>query len=76
MAFSSFMGIFSIVILLNIISHYTSLKAINNKISNLNIDQDHSSKKLNNYTKAFNKLMIIFIFLALVFLLSFVSINI
>jgi hypothetical protein len=69
-------SLFGAVILLSIISHYTSLKAINKKIHNLNAKEDKSSKKLNSLTKWFNILMIVFLALGLSFLTVFVAINI
>lgn len=67
---------FGIVILISIISHYTSLKAINSKIENINVIEDKESKKFNNYTKWFNILMIVFLSLGLIFLNIFIGINI
>jgi ABC-type Fe3+-siderophore transport system permease subunit len=69
-------SLFGVVILLSIISHYTSLKAINKKIHNLNAKEDKGSKKFNSYTKWFNILMIVFLALSLAFLTVFVAINI
>jgi hypothetical protein len=69
-------SLFGAVILLSIISHYTSLKAINRKIHNLNAKEDKGSKKLNSFTKWFNILMIVFLALGLSFLTVFVAINI
>lgn len=69
-------SLFGAVILLSIISHYTSLKAINKKIHNLNAREDKGSKKLNSLTKWFNILMIVFLALGLSFLTVFVAINI
>lgn len=69
-------SLFGAVILLSIISHYTSLKAINKKIHNLNVKEDKGSKKLNSFTKWFNILMIVFLALGLSFLTVFVAINI
>ena len=66
---------FGAVIVLSILSHYSSLKAINKKIQNVNW-QDESSSKLNSYTKAFNILMIIFLISGLVILTVFIGINI
>jgi hypothetical protein len=67
---------FGVVILLSIISHYTSLKAINTKIHNINSKEDKVSKRLNTYTKWFNILMIIFLALGLTLLTVFIAINI
>lgn len=67
---------FGIVILISIISHYTSLKSINSKIENINIIGDKESKKFDNYTKLFNILMIVFLALGLIFLNIFIGINI
>jgi hypothetical protein len=64
------------VILLSILSHYTSLKAINRKIHNLNVNDDKSSMKLDGYTKWFNIIMMVFLGLGLIFLTVFVAINI
>lgn len=69
-------SLFGAVILLSIISHYTSLKAINKKIHYLNAEEDKLSKKLNSYTKWFNILMIVFIALGLILLTLFIAINI
>lgn len=67
---------FGVVILLSIISHYTSLKAINTKIHNINSKEDKVSKRLNTYTKWFNILMIFFLALGLTLLTVFIAINI
>lgn len=69
-------SLFGAVILLSIISHYTSLKAINKRIHNLNAREDKGSKKLNSYTKWFNILMIVFLAFGLISLTVFVAINI
>lgn len=69
-------SLFGAVILLSIISHYTSLKAINKRIHNLNARQDKGSKKLNSFTKGFNILMIVFLAFGLISLTVFVAINI
>ncbi len=67
---------FGAVIFFSIISHYTSLKAINKKIHNLNASEDKGSKKLNCLTKWFNILMIVFLAMGLLLLTVFVAINI
>lgn len=69
-------SLFGAVILLSIVSHYTSLKAINKKIHNLNVKVDKDSKKLNSYTKWFNVLMILLLSLGLISINLFVAINI
>lgn len=69
-------ALFGAVILLSIISHYTSLKAINKKIHNLNTKEDNDSGKLNKVTKWLNILMIFFLALALIFLTIFLGINV
>lgn len=69
-------SLFGIVIILSIISHYTSLKAINTKIKNLNAKVDNDSKKMNAFTKWLNILMIVFLALGLILLTVFISINI
>ena len=66
---------FGIVILISIISHYTSLKAMNSKIENINLIDDKESNKFDNYTKWFNILMIVFLSLGLIFLNIFIGIN-
>ena len=67
---------FGLVIILSIISHYTSLKAINHKIQNLNSKEDEVANKINNFTKWFNILMILFLAAGLVLLTIFIAINI
>jgi hypothetical protein len=66
---------FVMVIILSIISHYTSLKAINHKIQNLNSKSDAVSKRLNSTTKWLNIMMIIFLTSGLILLTVFVAIN-
>lgn len=67
---------FGLVILINVISHYTSLKAINNRIKNLHKPSDKISKRYDSFTKYFNALMIIFLALGLLLLNIFIAINI
>ena len=69
-------SLLSIVILVNIISHYTSLRAINKRIENLLSTDDPDSIKLNFLTKIFNIFMIVAIAIALALLIIFVGINI
>ena len=66
---------FGLVILINVISHYTSLKAINYKIENINKRNDKLSKKFNSVTKYFNVMMIVFLALGLALLNIFIGIN-
>ncbi|MDQ3191282.1 MAG: hypothetical protein M3Q58_06795 [Bacteroidota bacterium] len=67
---------FGAVILLSVISHYTSLKAINYKIQNIHINIDKISKRLNTLTKWFNIMMILFLASGLTLLTYFIAINI
>ncbi|WP_157208909.1 hypothetical protein [Mariniflexile maritimum] len=67
---------FGVVILINVISHYTSLKAINYKIENIDHNSDKHSKKYNLVTKWFNVLMIVFLTSGLILLNLFICINI
>lgn len=67
---------FGLVVILSILSHYTSLKAINHKIHNLTSKADAITQRLNNTTKWLNIMMIIFLALGLVLLTLFVAINI
>jgi hypothetical protein len=69
-------ALFGTVILLSIISHYTSLKAINKKIRSMNNEEESKSQILDSFTKWFNILMIIFLASGLSFLTIFVGINI
>lgn len=69
-------SLFGAVILLSIVSHYTSLKAINRMIRNLNSADHKDSKGLDGITKLLNVLMIIFLGIGLLFLIIFVAINI
>jgi len=69
-------ALFGVVIILSIISHYTSLKAINTKIQNINSKEDKVSKRLNTYTKWFNILNIVFLSFGLLLLTVFIAINI
>ncbi|RXM42762.1 hypothetical protein [Flavobacterium sp. YO64] len=67
---------FGLVILINVISHYTSLKAINYKIENINKKKDRFSQSFNSLTKYFNVMMIVFLASGLVLLIVFIGINI
>lgn len=67
---------FGAVIIFCIMSHYTSLKAINFKIENIYQKKDKTSKRFNLFTKGLNFLMIIFLTLGLVLLNIFIGINI
>jgi len=68
--------LFGIVVLLCVISHYTSLKALNNKMKNLNVSGDKESKKLDNRTKYLNKTIIWLLGFGLLFLIGFTALNI
>lgn len=67
---------FGAVILISILSHYTSLKAINFKIENLYQKEDNKSKHLDFFTRFFNILMIVFLAIGLILLFIFIGINI
>lgn len=67
---------FILVILLGIISHYTSLKAVNKKIQHFNLEDDGWSQKLNSITKWLNFSMIVILSLGLISLTIFIAINI
>jgi hypothetical protein len=67
---------FALVIILSIISHYTSVKAINHRIRTLDSKDDKVATRLNNYTKWLNIMMIVFLGLGLVLLTIFIALNI
>lgn len=67
---------FGAVILICILSHYTSLKAINYRIENLYQKKDNISKLFDWWTKAFNILMMLFLATGLILLFIFIGINI
>jgi len=67
---------FGAVILICILSHYTSLKAINYKIENLYQKKNKTSKRLDLWTQTFNILMMIFLATGLTLLFIFIEINI
>jgi hypothetical protein len=67
---------FGTVILLSIISHYTSLRAINKRIENLNSKDDKQTKRLNSVTQNLNILMILLLAAGLILLTVFIGINI
>lgn len=67
---------FGAVILICILSHYTSLKAINFKIENLYQKRDKISKRFDWWTRTFNIFMILFLATGLVLLFIFIGINI
>jgi hypothetical protein len=69
-------SLFSLLILMSIISHYTSMKAINIRIRNLENNNDKVSEIFNKLTKILNVLMLVFLFLGLGFLIVFIGINI
>lgn len=67
---------FGLVILINVISHYTSLKAINNRLKNFHKPNDKTSARYDSFTKYFNAFMIAFLALGLLLLNIFIAINI
>ncbi len=67
---------FGTVILICILSHYTSLKAINFKIEHIHQKTDKTSKRFDFFTKLFNILMIVFLAGGLILLNVFIAINI
>lgn len=67
---------FGAVILICILSHYTSLKAINYRIENLYQKKDKISKRFDLWTQAFNILMMLFLASGLILLFIFIGINI
>lgn len=67
---------FGAVILICILSHYTSLKAINYRIENLYQKKDKISKRFDWWTQAFNILMMLFLASGLILLFIFIGINI
>ena len=67
---------FGAVILICILSHYTSLKAINYRIENLYQKKDKISKRFDWWTQAFNILMMLFLATGLTLLFIFIGINI
>jgi len=67
---------FGAVILICILSHYTSLKAINFKIENIYQKKDKISRRFNFFTQLFNILMIVFLATGLILLFVFIGINI
>ena len=68
--------LFTIVILLSLISHYFSKQALNNKIEEIDSNKTQSSVSLNKTVKCINILMIIKLFLGLILLITFIGINI
>lgn len=67
---------FGAVILLCILSHYTSLKAINYRIENLYQKKDKISKRFDWWTRTFNILMMLFLATGLILLFVFIGLNI
>ena len=67
---------FGAVILICILSHYTSLKALNFKIENIHQETDKTSKRFDFFTKLFNILMIVLLAAGLILLNVFIGINI
>jgi hypothetical protein len=67
---------FGTVILICILSHYTSLKAINFKIEHVHQKTDKTSKRFDFFTKLFNILMIVILAAGLILLNVFIGINI
>lgn len=67
---------FSLVILFSIISHFTSMKAINRRMKYLQNEKEDNSKVFNVITKTLNISMIILLAAGLIFLTVFVAINI
>lgn len=67
---------FGAVILISILSHYTSLKAINFRIENLYQKKDKTSKRFDFFTRLFNVLMIVFLATGIILLFCFIGINI
>jgi hypothetical protein len=67
---------FGAVILICILSHYTSLKAINHRIENLYQKRDKISKRFDCWTRMFNILMMLFLATGLILLFVFIGINI
>ena len=66
---------FGAVIMICVLSHYTSLKAINFKIENIYQKIDNTSKYFDFFTKLFNILMIVFLATGLILLNVFIGIN-
>lgn len=67
---------FGAVILICILSHYTSLKAIKYRIENLYQKKDKISKRFDWWTQAFNILMMLFLTTGLTLLFVFIGFNI
>jgi hypothetical protein len=67
---------FGAVILICVLSHYTSLKAINYKIENLYQEKDKISKRFDWWTRVFNIFMILLLTIGMILLFIFIGINI
>lgn len=68
-------SIFVFVIVISLISHYLSMKAINQKMSTIDDDADSKSNLLNSIVANLNLVMIILLPLALLFLIIFTYTN-
>lgn len=67
--------IFVLVIIISLVSHYFSMRAINQKMNTIDDDNDANSILLNNIVESLNIVMIILLPLALVFLMLFTYLN-
>ncbi len=68
--------LFIAVILMSLVSHYTSKQAINKQMESLENGDDNQANSINKITVILNIAMIIAIVLGLITLISFVFINI
>jgi hypothetical protein len=64
------------VILMSLISHYFSMKALNQKLATINDDNDPKSKWLDEIVGILNLLMLIFLPFGIMMLFIFIYINI
>lgn len=66
----------AIVILLNLVSHYLSIQALNKKLEFFHVENEVESDKLNKWVKGINLTMTSFLVLGIVLIIIFVGINI
>lgn len=68
-------SLFVVVIIISLISHYFSMRAINQKMKTIEDDNDPTTSLLNSIVEGMNIIMIILLPLALLFLMIFTYLN-
>lgn len=68
-------SLFVLIIVISLLSHYFSMRAINQKMQTIENDNDPSSSFLNSIVSGINIVMIILLPLALLFLMIFTYLN-